>query len=108
MRSINEECLDRRIFFGEEMLRETIHSYLEHYPKPELSMNNCSFESLYHIAYSNGYERSKSARLEHLDLILKYMCVGEVPPENIKRFRIQAVVSHFDNLVIGLNCPFYR
>jgi transposase InsO family protein len=31
VRSIKDECLDRMIFFGERMLRETIHSYLEHY-----------------------------------------------------------------------------
>ena len=31
VRSIKEECLDRMIFFGEPMLRETILSYVEHY-----------------------------------------------------------------------------
>ncbi len=31
VRSIREDCLDRMIFFGEEMLRETLTSYLEHY-----------------------------------------------------------------------------
>ncbi len=31
VRSIKEECLDQMIFFGEPMLRETIHSYVEHY-----------------------------------------------------------------------------
>ena len=31
VRSIKEECLDRMIFFGEQMLRETILSYVERY-----------------------------------------------------------------------------
>lgn len=30
VRSIKEECLDKLIFFGESMLRETIYSYVEH------------------------------------------------------------------------------
>jgi hypothetical protein len=31
VRSIKEECLDRMIFFGEPMLRQTIQSYVDHY-----------------------------------------------------------------------------
>jgi putative transposase len=30
-RSLREECLDRMIFFGEDMLRRAIHSYVRHY-----------------------------------------------------------------------------
>jgi transposase InsO family protein len=31
VRSIKEECLDRMIFFGEPLLRETVYSWVEHY-----------------------------------------------------------------------------
>lgn len=31
VRSIKEECLDRMIFFGENMLRNAIHQFVEHY-----------------------------------------------------------------------------
>lgn len=31
VRSIKEECLNRMVFFGEAMLRETVLSYVEHY-----------------------------------------------------------------------------
>jgi len=30
-RSLQEECLDRMIFFGEDMLRRAVHAYLSHY-----------------------------------------------------------------------------
>jgi hypothetical protein len=30
-RSLREECLDRLIFFGEEMLRRTIKEYVSHF-----------------------------------------------------------------------------
>ena len=30
-RSLREECLDRMIFFGEDMLRRAVHTYVGHY-----------------------------------------------------------------------------
>jgi putative transposase len=31
VRSVKSECVDRMIFFGENMLRRVLHSYLDHY-----------------------------------------------------------------------------
>lgn len=56
VRSIREDCLDRMIFFGEEMLRETLTSYLEHYhaERNHQGLDNKLIDSVDDIGKADG------------------------------------------------------
>jgi putative transposase len=69
-RSLRQECLDRMIFFGEDMLRRAVHSYLDHYHRER------NHQGLENRLIEGGEEVGRKAGevqcREHLGGILRY------------------------------------
>jgi transposase InsO family protein len=69
-RSLREECLDRMIFFGEDMLRRAVHAYLSHYHRERnhQGLKNRLIEAGEEVGQSGGDVQCR----EHLGGLLHY------------------------------------
>jgi len=69
-RSLREECLDRMIFFGEDMLRRAVHSYVSHfhYERNHQGLENRLIDAGEEVGRATGEIQCR----EHLGGILRY------------------------------------
>ena len=70
MRSIKEEALERMIFFGENSLRQTVRTYLQHYhaERNHQGLENKIIDPGEEVGRAEGEIQSR----EHLGGLLRY------------------------------------